>query len=134
MLIHFGLSIDGAPEIAPVDGLGYARVGPQGMLTLLEGELGLSLPQASQGKRILDYATALAACGGSRFYHASFEVDRLGVARQLLRWRDAWYLDGWNGQFDENAPARMRDMGAVEAIAKKHLAAGACAATHPPPR
>lgn len=124
MLIHFGLSIDGAPEIVPVDGLGYARVGPQGMLTLLEGELGLSLPQASQGKRILDYATALATCGGSRFYHASFEVDRLGVARQLLRWRDAWYLDGWNGQFDENAPARMRDMGAVEAIAKKHLAPG----------
>ena len=124
MHIHFGLKIDGAPDISPIDRLGYARVGPQGMLTLLEGELGLSRPQPSQGKRILDYAEALAACGGNRFYRASFDVDRLGVARELLCWRDAWYLDGWRGQFDQNAPVRMCDMGAVEAIAKKHLAPG----------
>lgn len=118
MLIHFGLTIDGAPDIAPLDCLGYARVGPQGMLTLLEGELGLACPQPSQGKRVIDYAAALAACGGERFYHASFDVDRLGVARELLRWRDAWHLAGWNGQCDDHAPARLRDMCAVERLAK----------------
>ena len=121
MLIHFGLSIDGAPDIAAIDGLGHARVGPLGMLAILEGELGLVRPRPSQGRRVLDYAAALATSDGDRFYRASFDVDRLGVARQLLRWRDAWHLAGWNGRFDTDAPRRMRDMSAVEAIAARQL-------------
>lgn len=121
MRIDFGLAIDGVPDITSTDGLGYARVGPQGMLGLLEGELGLTRPQSHQGKRILDYAAALSECQGRRFFSDSFEVDRLGVARQLLQWRDSWYLAGWNGHFDDAAPQRLRDMGDVEDLVKHHI-------------
>ena len=58
------------------------------------------------------------ASSPDRFFHRSFEIDPVNVARTLLDWREQWYEAGWDGTFPDDAPARLADMAAVEAIAK----------------
>ncbi len=109
----------------PVNRLGYACVGPLGLLSMLEIELGLALPQVAQGTRITQFGLCLKACDSEqRFYHRSFADDPIGVARHLLNWRDEWHLAGWNGTFDEFAPERLKDFAAVEMLAQGRVALG----------
>ena len=116
MDIRFGLALDGAPAQPAVNRLGYACVGPLGMLSILEGELGLTAPRVERGTRVVQYHRGLKACDNSgRFYHESFEADPLGVSRTLLAWRDAWHLAGWTGAIPGKSPKRLLDMAAVEA-------------------
>lgn len=123
--IRFGLALDGAQSMLPVNRLGYACVGPQGLLSLLEIELGLARPPVPQGTRITQFGQCLKACDSEkRFYHRSFVDDPIGVARTLLEWRDEWHLAGWNGTFDEAAPERLKDLAAVELLAQGSLAPG----------
>ncbi|MFO1378011.1 MAG: PD-(D/E)XK nuclease family protein [Steroidobacteraceae bacterium] len=115
MKIRFGLDLDGEHGGLAVDSLGEATVGPQGLLGLLETQLGLPTPPASPAERIAAFRAGLAACDGpQRFYHRSFEADPLGTAATLLRWRDDWHLHGWARDFDPAAPVRLLDLQEVE--------------------
>jgi len=123
--IRFGLALDGAPAQPAVNRLGYACVGPLGLLSILESELGLTAPHVDRGSRVAQYHSCLKACNNSdRFYFESFETDPLGVSRALLEWRDAWYLAGWSGHFQDQSLSRLQDMAAVEAHAPSFLEPG----------
>jgi hypothetical protein len=123
--VRFGLSLDGQRGWHLRDALGEPVVGPLGMLTLLETQLGLLRVGPAQPERVVQMRECLAAArDGSRFYEASFAVDELGTAATLLGWRELWHLHGWNGTVAAEASPRLRDMAAVELLAATKVAPG----------
>lgn len=80
--------------------LGTKYVGSLGLLDELELRAGLSRGETSPMQRVIAYCNAirevLSKPKGTPFYQHSFENDPLGVAQQLLRWRDALCMAGWN--------------------------------------
>ena len=69
-------------------------------------------PEVSFTARTLEYLACLKERDhDQRFYHQSLEQDDLGVARELLQWRDRWYEAGWRSDaFPESASRRLRDI------------------------
>jgi hypothetical protein len=123
--VRFGLSLDGQRGWQLRDALGEPVVGPLGMLTLLETQLGLLRVGPAQPERVVQMRECLhAARTGGRFYEASFAVDELGTAATLLGWRDLWHLHGWDGTVAAQASPRLRDMAAVEALEATRVAPG----------
>jgi hypothetical protein len=60
-------------------------MGPTRLLDVLELRLGLPPVAARRGEALLAYESCLAELDNdSRFYHRSFAVDAIGVARALL--------------------------------------------------
>lgn len=117
--IVFGEHLDGQRGSAPANCLGELRVGPLGLLGVLETHLGLLREHPSHAERIVQYRDCLRKSDGpDRFFHASFETDALGTAQTLLEWRDSWYLHGWDGVAPAGAPPRIHDMAQVEAHAR----------------
>ncbi len=57
----------------------------------------------------------------ARFFHASFALDPINVSRTLLEWRATLYEFGWEGGFPPDAPARLRDLSDVEALASTRV-------------
>ena len=118
MLIRFGLHYDGLQPQRPHTALGAVTLGPLGFLNVLETQLGLAPPEATSADVLMAYRACLAECDrADRFYHASFAVDPINVGRTLLHWRATLYEDGWDGRFAADAPQRLRDLAAVEALA-----------------
>lgn len=119
MRITVGLSLDG-PHHPPLladrtAALGEAHVGPQGFLSLLETRLGLQGPPVPEAIRVAQYAARLAAANdGTRFFSDSFVVDRIGVARTLLRWRDELVAGGWTAASRVGVVPRLSDLALVE--------------------
>lgn len=122
--IRFGLSLDGERGWHARDGLGESVVGPLGMLTLLETQLGLGRRQPSQPERVVQMRECLQlARTGSRFYERSLEADEVGTAATLLGWRDLWLEHGWDSQA-AHTDGRLGDMAAVEVLARSKVAPG----------
>lgn len=116
MKITVGLYLDGQRATEPANSLGIAMVGPLGLLSILETQLGLLAIRPSNAERIVQYRYRLAVVDApARFYHATFRTDALGTAATLLMWRDLWYLHGWDGKFSASATGRLADLAAVEA-------------------
>ena len=140
--ITLGLHLDGQRALPPGNTLGEAVVGPLGLLTILETQLGLLAEHPSRVERVVQYQGCLRRVdSASRFYHRSFATDALGAAATLLDWRDQWHLAGWNGTMPSGAPVRLADMAEVEELAREAVAPGvgerlACVlhalAVHPP--
>jgi hypothetical protein len=117
MIIDFGLALDGLQPVRPVTGLGAVALGPQRLLDLLELRLGLPPVLARPGEALLAYRACLAELDNkARFYHRSFAVDPMGVARALLEWRARWHEAGWTGTFAGASSLRLNDMADVERI------------------
>lgn len=122
MIIHFGLHLDGMQPAPPATQAGILTAGPQRLLKELEQQLGLPLAAARPGEALLAYRSCLEDLDTpSRFYHASFGVDSLGVARTLLRWRAAWYEAGWHGDFKGPVSHRLADLADVERLAQQRV-------------
>ena len=122
MIVHFGLHADGLDPAAPRTVLGEVRVGPRGLLELLETDLGLPPVLEHAAAQLARYRSCLADANDlMRFYHASFGVDPIAVARELLHWRATWYESGWDGQLRTPEP-RLADMAAVESLARERAA------------
>ncbi len=118
MKIRFGLQLDGQRGWHNRDSLGEITVGTNGMLGILEAQLGLVADLIPQARRIVQYLDCLKkADHARRFYHNSLETDELGTAATLLSWRDTWHLHGWSGQIESNE-GRLTDMADVECLAK----------------
>ncbi len=113
--VTLGIKGDSAvPELRD-DALGEAVVGPHGFLGLLETQLGIPSRDISFTARLIQYLGCIDQVNhAAAFYHASYSADPFSVARTLLQWRDQWYLAGWDGTFADDAPARLRDMAAIE--------------------
>src|SRR5690606_10415174 len=119
MIIDFGLHLDGMQPMPPRTGVGRAALGPQRFLDVLEGQLGLPPSQARLGEALLAYRRCLLELDApDRFYHRSLAANSLAVARTLLDWRSQWYEAGWAGRFDGRVSGRLRDVAAVEELAR----------------
>lgn len=118
MKIRFGLSLDGQQGWHVKNTLGEVTVGPQGMLSILETQLGLLSEPVSQSRRVVQYLSCLKSLDHEgRFYHHTLAVDELGTAAELLSWRDKWYLHGWDGGVSK-PNGRIKDIAEVEAMAR----------------
>ena len=119
MQIVFGFHLDGLKPEVPQTVVGASTLGPKGLLGVLETQLGLPTPTPYPSEAPFSYLQCLQeASSPDRFFHRSLEIDPVNVARTLLDWREQWYEAGWDGTFPDDAPARLADMAAVEAIAK----------------
>lgn len=119
MIVRFGLHADGLDPSPPTTTLGEIRLGPRGLLETLETDLGLPPVLDHPAAQVARYRSCLADANDfARFYHASFEVDPIGVSRELMRWRAQWYEGGWDGRSHGDQP-RLADMTAVEAFARE---------------
>ena len=121
MKIRFGLQLDGQRGWHSKNSLGEITVGMNGMLDILETQLGLVADLLPQARRIAQYLDCLKkADHAMRFYHNSLEADELGTAATLLTWRDTWHLHGWTGRIDAGE-VRLTDMAEVELLAQGRL-------------
>jgi hypothetical protein len=117
MKICFGLQLDGQRGWHVGNSLNEITVGTNGMLGILETQLGLLADLVPQTQRVVQYLDCLKRCDhAKRFYHKSLEVDELGTAAMLLAWRDQWHLHGWSGEIDSTS-GRLADMADVECVA-----------------
>ena len=122
MRIVFGLHLDGLNPATPRNAAGEIALGPRGLLQVLETQLGLPTPNTHPSEAPFSYLQCLReATTPDRFFQRSLEVDPVNVARTLLVWREQWYEAGWDGTFPADAPARLTDMAAVEAIARNRV-------------
>jgi hypothetical protein len=123
MKIRFGLNLDGQRGWHVRDALGDATVGANGMLGILEPQLGLIGDPVPQSRRVVQYLECLKQCNhAKRFYHRSLDTDELGTAATLLNWRDQWHLYGWEGKVATGASGRLQDMADVEQVAYTKVA------------
>ena len=122
MKVRFGLNRDALHPDLATDCVGEITVGPGGFLSLLESDLGIAPAAVHPAEEVALYRGCLAELDDlARFYHASFRVDPVGVARTLLDWRADWYMRGWDGTFPNGVPQRLADLAAVETLAQDHL-------------
>lgn len=123
--ITLGKEHDGALAVVPQSAIGELTCGPAGLLSWLESQLGLKLPEASFTSRMVRYLDCLKREATGSFYEQSLAQDEFATARTLLQWRDTWYEAGWRGQsFPEDAPTRLRDLASVEQHAQSILPPG----------
>jgi len=115
MHLVFGLSADGRvyPEATGAAGaIDAAVVGPAGLVSAIESQLGLLGPTASRATRIASYLSKLQTTGVGRFWNASFEKDPWSTAAILLEWRDNLIAAGWQG--NPVGAGRIDDLAAAE--------------------
>lgn len=98
---------------------GHKVTGTHGVLAELELRAGLTHPEVSSTDRMLAYYHAIkrAVRSGHPFYKESFEKDELSVTSELLRWRDALIMTGWNAKLtDQSKPVayKFNDIAAIE--------------------
>ena len=123
--IRFGLTLDGERGWQARNALGCSTVGPLGLLSIMETQLGLTRTERSQAERVVQMRECLvAARSGTRFYEKSFRVDELGTAAAILAWRDQWHEHGWDGSAPADAAARIQDMAAIDSLARTRVFPG----------
>ena len=59
MIVRFGLALDGKIPERPETRIGHVSAGPQGFLSILETQLGLSVPNISPAGRMVQYHDVL---------------------------------------------------------------------------
>ena len=115
MHVTFGMALDGADWSESDASLGQVRVGPAGLLDLLETRLGLGGLQAHPARRIDAYMARLQAVAHhGAWFEASMEADPWSTARQLLAWRDELVEGGWDGRTGSEASPRLASLALVE--------------------
>ena len=123
--ITVGLKSDAAPPQTAENTLGKLTTGPMGLLNAVETQLGIPSIDIPFTTRLIQYLACIDKVNHpSAFYHASYQADPFSVARTLLQWRDQWYMAGWVGTFEPDAPARLTDMAAIEALAQTEVEPG----------
>jgi len=119
------MHLDGQYGRAPANQTGVADVGPLGLLSILECQLGLVPPMVSAAQRCVQFRECLQQLDGpDRFFHKSYEADDFGTAATLLSWRDEWRIHGWSGDIADEDSSRLQDMVAIEKLAEGLLSSG----------
>ena len=125
MKLRLGLHLDGQHGRHASNQLGVSDVGPLGLVTILETQLGLVPPQVSTSERIVQYRDCLLNLDDTtRFFHQSLAADDFGTAAALLTWRDEWLLHGWTKEMPVSISQRLKDMAVVEQIASRQVSPG----------
>lgn len=98
---------------------GELTVGPLGLISYLETQLGLAAPEESFTKRLIQYHQCIKkALKTDYFFYNSFIENEFTATRTLLQWRDNLYMGGWEGNFDGDVPTRLKNFADVEQFAK----------------
>ena len=123
MKIRLGLQLDGQHGWHTKNSLGEITIGTNGMLNILEMQLGLIAEETPSSQRVVQYLDCLKQCNHpKRFFYKSLNNDELGTSATLLRWRDQWHLHGWNGEINSIATSRLKDLADVETLTHGKLA------------
>ncbi|MGP9845190.1 PD-(D/E)XK nuclease family protein [Brachybacterium sp. 107] len=122
MQIEFGWSLDGTAWTDGAGATGTVRMGPRGLVQLLQTRLALTRPSVDPAVRTAQYARAIAAAD-HEWARASFDVDPWATASTMLAWRDAAVAAGASLRRAPGLPARIEALCAIEAAAD--LSAGA---------
>jgi len=118
MRIEFGWSLDGAAWADGGGAAGVARLGPRGLVQLLQGRLGLTRPNVEPAVRVAQYLRLLEE-HPQAWPARSFAVDPWSTAAQLLRWRDEAVATGWQGMRSEGPmPDRLAALRELERVAE----------------
>lgn len=123
MKIEFGYFLDGVPW-SDSPALGTLRVGPQGMLDLLNTRVARSYEPVPAAARIAAYLTALreaieAGSQAASWYASSLNSDPWSTAERLLFLRDCAVRAGWDcretgRRGSTPVPARLAALAAAE--------------------
>ena len=94
-------------------------VGTHGLLEELELRAGMTGKETPWFTRVVAYYKAIKsvlAAGHKVFFEESFSKDELGVAGELLRWRDALVMTGWTPQLRSDSPVayKFHDLALIE--------------------
>ena len=109
MHVTFGAHADGNtwPEHGGTGSASFGApvVGPAGLVSLLEAELGLGGPPSSLLDRVVAWQAKLeAADGRGRFWTRSLAADAWATARLLLSCRDELVAAGWRPDAGPSPP------------------------------
>ena len=88
-------------------------IGPLGLLSILERELGIYDIYSNEEKRLDSYKKCLQDNAKSFFFEEVLEKDSINVAKELLNLRDGLIMLGWNYK-NVNQPTRFSDLALVE--------------------
>jgi hypothetical protein len=114
MDLLFGQSADGRcyPDFpgGSYGAVGGLVVGPNGLIDILETQLGLRGPAVPSVARIAAWQAKLDRLGGERFWSGSFMADPWATSKLLLAWRDALVFAGWTAKTSKASPRRLRDL------------------------
>jgi len=113
--VSLGTSLEREPSI------NVTWLGSLGLLGFLEREVGLTGNFPDAIDRVSRYSQALKKYledNPGAFYSESFITDEMGVAKDLLGWRDELVLLGWRRLAPEGQPQRLEVLARVE----KHFA------------
>lgn len=125
--LHFGGATLAEPDgcSADVASIGRATWGPAQLLGDLELRLGLQVKAEPQAVRVASWQARIAqVCGYGRYYSRSFEVEPLGVARDLLHLRDALVEAGWDGRAVVGGGRRLDALAELEQLSAPPLPLG----------
>jgi len=115
MQILFGTNLDGVIWSTKDAALGEVRIGPGGLLGLLETRLGITKPSIHPVHRIDEYMNRIEElCDDTAWYAASYSVDAWSTARQLLKWRDELVEAGWQANQELNNSPRLAALTKLE--------------------
>lgn len=95
--------------------IGKVVIGFQGLIGILETNLGLTTPKASENIRIAEWQQVLSRLDtGSLPYSKSFKTDSWNTARELLRRRDGLIISGWDPNVHINGGKWIETLAKVE--------------------
>lgn len=124
MRIEFGTYLDSLAWSDQAAAIGELRLGPMGMLGLLETRLGLNGNYVHPARRISEYLQRMQAIDSiGMWFHRSFAADPWSTAKQLLAWRDTLIASGWQGTALASTSTRLQALADIEAV-KLPLSAG----------
>jgi RecB family exonuclease len=115
MHLTFGMYLDGSQWSNKDASSGELKLGPSGLLSLLETRLGLTGPTTHPAGRINQYMHRMEACDHTdMWFHVSFNADAWSTAKQMLSWRDELIEAGWKGDADGSSSPRLRALKKLE--------------------
>ena len=121
MTIHFSQYFDEGvflgENIEEQPSVNISYLGSMGLLGFLERELGLTGEYPTAFDRANKYAAALDKHlieAEDAFYAEAFKTDEMGVARDLMNWRDDLVWLGWKKLSFNNQPQRLKTLALVE--------------------
>lgn len=125
MNLKFGMDLDGSEWDPRATSIGSVRLGPGGLLELLETRLGLTGLRIPPAQRIDQYLARLESCDhDGSWAHGSLVSDSWSTAVQLLGWRDELIEAGWNGRTGGDASDRLLCLSRAEQVEDLPLAPG----------
>ncbi|HKM01692.1 MAG TPA: PD-(D/E)XK nuclease family protein [Sedimentibacter sp.] len=115
MNIVFGMQMDGSVWSNQPSAIGKVRTGPNGLLNILESQLGLSKPTLHPALRINEYMDRIKEIDDdTMWFHDSFSADAWSTAKQLLLWRDELVEAGWKSNMVIDISPKLKCLSALE--------------------